>query len=344
MSSNDRPGLINKERLRMNRSFVPVFSALFFVVIAMAGLSLVNAGNGMEIVGRAMDAYWAADYKDAIRLLDTVEPDAMSRPERTLFFKVRGLALFALGDREGAKTAFQELLDSDPVFRLDPGEFSPSVIGVFDEVRFSKGRELSTSAMKAYEAGRYGEALGLFEKALEMNPKDPVARDFRGLTEAKVAAMAPTPTPTPLEPIVIVRPNSCQIGVLDPGERIYTDRGYVLAEIPGQYHGLHLVRTPNSAKKDRGFALDLQLAKPAQVFVAYDSRVKERPPWLMRFSETGARIKVIEIRGNKKKTRKYDVFERRESAGAVTFGSNLEAGVKGKGMSMYFVFLRLTDR
>lgn len=76
------------------------------------------------------------EYKNAIKVLLPVTRDpAASRAQRVRAWELIALSRFILGDRGGARTAFERVLDADPGFQLRDTSGSPRIREFFDEVR-----------------------------------------------------------------------------------------------------------------------------------------------------------------------------------------------------------------
>ena len=76
------------------------------------------------------------EYQQAIKVLVPVTRDpAASRAQRVRAWELIALSRFILGDRGGARTAFERVLDIDPGFQLRDTSGSPRIREFFDEVR-----------------------------------------------------------------------------------------------------------------------------------------------------------------------------------------------------------------
>ncbi len=76
------------------------------------------------------------EYGKAIKVLLPVARDpAASRARRVRAWELIALSRFILGDRGGARTAFERVLDADPGFQLRDDSGSPRIREFFDEVR-----------------------------------------------------------------------------------------------------------------------------------------------------------------------------------------------------------------
>lgn len=76
------------------------------------------------------------EYTKAIKVLLPVTRDpAASRAQRVRAWELVALSRFILGDRGGARTAFERVLEADPGFQLRDTSGSPRIREFFDEVR-----------------------------------------------------------------------------------------------------------------------------------------------------------------------------------------------------------------
>ena len=74
--------------------------------------------------------------------------------------------------------------------------------------------------------------------------------------------------------------------------RYYTDRAYTLSDVPAEYSGLALIKTPNDDLNLTTASGYLKFEMPAdgKVFVAFDRRVTTLPAWMSGFTYTGKDI------------------------------------------------------
>jgi hypothetical protein len=76
------------------------------------------------------------EYRKAIQVLLPVTRDpAASRAQRVRAWELIALSRFIVGDRGGARTAFERVLEADPGFQLRDTSGSPRIREFFDEVR-----------------------------------------------------------------------------------------------------------------------------------------------------------------------------------------------------------------
>ncbi len=83
-------------------------------------------------------------------------------------------------------------------------------------------------------------------------------------------------------------------GVLEAGSLYYTDRDYVLTDVPAAYSGMPMIRTPNDERNLTLPADYLKFLMPfdGTVYVAYDSRAVSLPYWMDGFADTGDAIQT----------------------------------------------------
>ena len=109
------------------------------------------------------------EYKKAIQVLLPVTRDpAASRAQRVRAWELVALSRFILGDRGGARTAFERVLEADPGFQLRDTSGSPRIREFFDEVRADVlGAETATVDLEhaAPRAGTAGTRLELEVRA-----------------------------------------------------------------------------------------------------------------------------------------------------------------------------------
>ncbi len=117
--------------------------ALALALVAAPTLARVPGAHAQPADARARKLLAAGErffaeleYKNAIKVLLPVTRDpAASRAQRVRAWELIALSRFILGDRGGARTAFERVLDADPGFQLRDTSGSPRIREFFDEVR-----------------------------------------------------------------------------------------------------------------------------------------------------------------------------------------------------------------
>ena len=122
------------------------------------------------------------------------------------------------------------------------------------------------------------------------------------------------------------------------GMEYYTDRTYTFTNVPTQYIGLNMIKTPND-DIDLTNATDymtFKLQNDSTVYVAYDRRATSLPNWLSGFTDTGDTINTS------LSTQQFlKVYRKNYAAGeCVNFGANKAPGFSGGTVSNYVVFYR----
>jgi hypothetical protein len=116
------------------------------------------------------------------------------------------------------------------------------------------------------------------------------------------------------------------------GAPTYVDRSYTITDLPDQLNGQALIQGANDDSKATTPAdyLQLQLTRPATVYVAFDPRGENVwwPGWLSSFTRTGETVGTTDQR--------LILFKRDVPAGALALGPN--SGVPDKGNSTYITF------
>lgn len=134
-----------------------------------------------------------------------------------------------------------------------------------------------------------------------------------------------------------LNPASCQLDVLQAGRMYYIDRTLTLLDVPAALQGLTFIKTANNDKGNTGLAsLSFTIDQPANIYVAYDSRVANLPHWLTEhFVSTNYSIGVSD------KGQYMHLWSHTAAAGTVTLGGNCAEGFQTDGSySMYFVVIQ----
>jgi len=120
------------------------------------------------------------------------------------------------------------------------------------------------------------------------------------------------------------------------GEKLYTDRGYRFTRVPEALRGATVIRTANEDAGSRGEKfLRFSIAARAEVFLAHDERVVEKPPWIRAagFEDSGLTVSSDDA--------SFRLFRKEFDAGSVVLGGNSEDGRDG-GKSAYVVIVKRT--
>ncbi len=101
----------------------------------------------------------------------------------------------------------------------------------------------------------------------------------------------------PTDPVASINDQILELGELIATSlasniRYYTDRTYTLYDVPSEYIGMTLIKTPNDDRNvtmPTGY-MKFQLVDNATVYVAYDRRATSLPNWMSGFTYTGNNI------------------------------------------------------
>ena len=131
---------------------------------------------------------------------------------------------------------------------------------------------------------------------------------------------------------------------LTEGEKYYTDRVYTLTNVPPQYRGMEMIKTPNDERNNQEIIDYINVTLPpniSTVFIAYDSRAVSLPDWLnpslTTFTNTGTNIETS------LGTQPFlNIFKKTYAPGScVALGANKAVGFSGETVSNYIVFYGL---
>jgi TonB family protein len=196
-------------------------------VIALAIAALVSIPtHAADALTAARDLYAAAEYDDALALLNKLQPGDHEPDERRAIEQYRAYCLLALGRSADAEQAIAAVVAATPLYK--PGaDASPRVRSAFADVR---RRLLPTIIQQKYAAAKiafdhknFSVAATVFTEVVEaMSDPDvadvvtqPPLADLRmlaiGFRDLSVSAAAPPPvpgrvTPPTAAPAVLVTP------------------------------------------------------------------------------------------------------------------------------------------
>ena len=180
--------------------------------------------------------YASARYEEALAVLDRLSTngDTDAAAVKIDVEIHRALCLLALGRDDDAGAAFARVVSTDPWYRLDPKQVSPSVGNFYRAVRKKALPQIAqakyTEARAAYDRKDFAQALETFKivRALfddeDMSGVSPdvkmLASEFQLLAEAQVPPPAPAPTesaPPPPDPPTTVPAEPRIYGAEQPG-------------------------------------------------------------------------------------------------------------------------------
>jgi len=119
---------------------------------------------------------------------------------------------------------------------------------------------------------------------------------------------------------------------LQIGQPTYTDRTYKFTAVPDALRGALMVRTANEDDRSQGQRfLTFDLAMESTVIVAHDTRLRERPAWLMAFQDTDQKIASEDS--------SFHLWSKDFPAGPVVLGGN-SAGTQQHGFANYLVIVQ----
>ena len=119
---------------------------------------------------------------------------------------------------------------------------------------------------------------------------------------------------------------------LQPGQPSYTDRKFKFTAVPDALRGALMIRTANKDDRSQGRRfLTFDLAMESTVIVAHDTRLKERPTWLMAYTDTDQKITSEDTT--------FHLWAKDFPAGPVVLGGNFNGTQRG-GFANYVVIVQ----
>ena len=154
---------------------VAILSVLFILSLSTHTIAIAQ-----DLVSHARDLYVAADYENALNVLDAIEADARTADERQAVREYRALCLIALTRTADAVDTIRQMIDDDPFYRPAAGRRPPRFITFFDEVRRQRLIELGRM--------RYAEATIAFDENRNADASEAFALVLRLVAEAEADA------------------------------------------------------------------------------------------------------------------------------------------------------------
>ena len=128
-----------------------------------------------------------------------------------------------------------------------------------------------------------------------------------------------------------------EVSKVDIDETYYTDREYTFTQIPENFIGLDLIKTPN---EDRDLSSDdnyLSFKMPynGNVYIAYDGRAEQIPDWLLGFNQM--QDLILTSLTSQPHLKIYNKIY--QAGDEIILGANKGPGFVGEKMSNYVVIL-----
>ena len=200
----------------------------FDIVVALLIAAVVSIPtHGADSLTAARDLYAAAEYEDALVLLNNLQSGDHGPDERRTIEQYRAYCLLALGRSADAEQAIAAVVTATPLYKPTVADASPRVRTAFSDVRRrvlpTVIQEKYATAKSAFDRKNFPVAATVFTEVVEaMSDPDiadavqqPPLSDLRvlatGFRDLSVSAAAPPPvpvreTPPPSAPAVLVTP------------------------------------------------------------------------------------------------------------------------------------------
>ena len=194
------------------------------VLAALVAAVVSIPTRAADSLADARDLYAAAEYEDALALLNRLQPGDHPAEERGAIEQYRAYCLLALGRSADAEQAIAAVVNATPLYKPSGSDVSPRVRSAFSDVRRrvlpSIIQEKYAAAKVAFDRRNFAVAATAFTEVVEAmsDPdvadvvKQPPLADLRvlaiGFRDLSVTAAAPPPVPVretaPAAPAVLV--------------------------------------------------------------------------------------------------------------------------------------------
>jgi hypothetical protein len=131
----------------MRRSIV----AALFVMMAAGAASATEEPRAVDSVALARELYSAAEYENALQVLERLRASVTPSGQRTAIEEYRAFCLLALGREADGEQAMADLVMLDPTFVPAGADISPRLQTVFGDVR---RRTLPSAIQQLYETAK----------------------------------------------------------------------------------------------------------------------------------------------------------------------------------------------
>src|SRR5712671_3998383 len=215
-----RPSAVALRAKAEGPHYIDIILAL--LIAALASIPMRAADS----LTAARDLYAAAEYEDALVLLNQLQPGDHEPDERRAIEQYRAYCLLALGRSADAEQAIAAMVTATPLYKPSGTDVSPRVRSAFSEVRRrmlpSIIQEKYAAAKVAFDRKNFPVAATVFTEVVEAMADPDVAdivkqsplSDLRvlavGFRDLSVSAAAPPPVPAreppAIPPPVVVKP------------------------------------------------------------------------------------------------------------------------------------------
>lgn len=200
-------------------------AALVLAACVVMMLATAPRLHTQEPLAAARQLYAAAEYEEALRVLDGLPPAAL-REERQTAELYRALCLLALGRRADADRALEALVTHDPLYRL-ADDLSPRLRAAFTDARRrvvpALVQQQYSEAKHAFDRKEFVSAASGFKRVVDVLSDTDLAQavsqpplsDVRtlaaGFHDLSLKAIAPPPPPPP-PPVPVALPPAIYTG------------------------------------------------------------------------------------------------------------------------------------
>lgn len=189
------------------------------ILVVALGLVLVTGTvHAQESLPAARDLYAAAQYDEALELLNRISPATFTSEDRQSLDLYRSLCLLALGRHDDAERAIEAIVTRDPLFR--PGDdLPPRTRAAFSDARRRLLPEIVqqqyAEAKRTFDQGEFQGAAVAFGRVIAAlddpdtgTASTPSLADLRTLAAGfhDLSVKAITPPPAPPEPVATPAP------------------------------------------------------------------------------------------------------------------------------------------
>jgi len=139
---------------------------------------------------RAKSLYYSADFQEAVDLLIALNSALRTESDRkdelrdaTVFL---ALSYLGLGRQDEARSIFVEVCTLDPGYTLEPDDFSPAVLALFNRAKASCNEARLSRANELYRREQFAEASKIFFALQDDEDVGAFAREYLRLTRQRI--------------------------------------------------------------------------------------------------------------------------------------------------------------
>lgn len=215
---------------------------------------------------------------------------------------------------------------------MDPGNYS-----MYGNVDLAEQNLLYQAFFEYWKNKDYFIGIHIWDWNPNVNSGGPLDKDYtpqnKPAGELIKAYFTNQFEPLPDTLIFNVKPLSYSVAALTVNQTFYSDRTHRITSLPDILVGKDFIKSKNSDKFESSESfVYFELAAPATVLVAFDSRVTILPDWLASWNKTAYTINTTDV--------PFNLYKRTFEAGPVVLGGNNVSPMAGAQSNCFVIAMK----